>query len=338
MAKNILGRCFLLVIMAAVCLLQGCSSKGFKVTAEIKGLGNQNVRVVYKGADGGIVDSWIMAQNNALVVTGDCSSPTLLMVYNGMNVPILRLVVSGGDKLEVKGSITEQYQLQVKGSQVMEQLNDFILKHKAEYSMSNSPKLNAAIEEYVKANPKSVVSTLLVMLDYASADNDKVEKLLSSIDDSAKPKTIMDSYNMIAMRTKAGATSITSLNLLEMESDDFEVAKLTGLSRRSVLFFWDKDMETSKRDAAFEELKMLDSSQVNIMDVNIDSDSVQWRNIVGKTSTTWKHYWAPGSMMNSQLLRLQITTTPTIIVTDSVGKVKYRGTDPIKARQTAESQ
>lgn len=337
MAKNILGRCFLLVMMAAVCLLQGCSSKGFKVTAEIKGLGNQNVRVVYKGADGGIVDSWIMAQNNALEITGDCSSPTLLIVYNGMNVPIMRLVVSGGDKLEVKGSVTEQYQLQVKGSEVMEQLNDFILKHKTEYSMPSSPKLNAAIEEYVKANPKSLVSTLLVMLDYAPSDDNKVAQLLNSIDESAKPKAIMDSYNLIAMRAKAGASSITSFNLLEMKSDDFEVATLTGTGRRNVLLFWDKDMEAIKRDAAFEELRMLDSTLVNIMDINIDSDSVQWRNIVGKTSTTWKHYWAPGSMMNSQLMRLQINSTPTVIVTDSLGKVQYRGTDPIKARQTAES-
>jgi hypothetical protein len=203
--------------------------------------------------------------------------------------------------------------------------------------MPSSPKLNAAIEEYVKANPKSLVSTLLVMLDYAPSDDNKVAQLLSSIDDSAKPKTIIDSYNLIAMRAKAGASSITSFNLLEMKSDDFEVATLTGTGRRNVLLFWDKDMEAIKRDAAFEELRMLDSTLVNIMDINIDSDSVQWRNIVGKTSTTWKHYWAPGSMMNSQLMRLQINSTPTVIVTDSVGKVQYRGADPIKARQIAES-
>ena len=336
MAKNILGRCFLLVMMVAVCLLQGCSSKGFKVTAEIKGLGNQNVRVVYKGADGGIVDSWIMAQNNALEITGDCSSPTLLIVYNGMNVPIMRLVVSGGDKLEVKGSVTEQYQLQVKGSEVMEQLNDFILKHKTEYSMPSSPKLNAAIEEYVKANPKSLVSTLLVMLDYAPSDDNKVAQLLSSIDESAKPKTIIDSYNLIAMRAKAGASSITSFNLLEMKSDDFEVARFTG-SKPSVLCFWDKSMTPEKRLAAMEELKMLDSTSVNIVDINIDADSAQWRSAVAATGSHWKHYWVPGSMMNSQLMRLHISSTPTIIVADSLGHQQYRGSDPVKARQTVES-
>ena len=41
-------------------------------------------------------------------------------------------------------------------------------------------------------------------------------------------------------------------------------------------------------------------------------------------------------MMNSEVIRLQITSTPTIIVTDSLGKQQYRGNDAIEARLAVE--
>ena len=125
--------------------------------------------------------------------------------------------------------------------------------------------------------------------------------------------------------------------MIEMTSDDFKVARFTG-SKPSVVFFWDKDLDNREHESVIAELKMLDTTRVNIVDINIDSDSAGWRNIVRRDSTQWKHYWVPGSMMNSQLTKLQIMTLPTIIVTDSLGKAIYRGNDAIKARQTVENK
>ncbi len=336
MARKIFGKWSLMVLMVVCCLMSSCSSNEFRVRVELKGLGNQNVRVVYRNAEGGITDAWLTAQKDALEIIGTCTDPSLLMVYNSMSLPLVRLVVSGGDKLEVKGRVTEQNSLEIKGSEVNEQWNDFVVKHKSDYGSQNAVRLNTAIEQFVKDNPKSLVSTLLVLIDYAPADDSKVAQLLKSIDESAKPQNLMDSYDGIAMRTKKGVATITSLNLLEMTTDDFESAKILG-DKPSVIYFWDKDMENEKRSAAFEEFKMLDTARVNIIDINIDSDSAQWRSNVAASGSTWKHYWAPGSIMNSDLLKLQISTTPTIIVTDSLGKQLYRGDSPVNARQTVES-
>lgn len=336
MTKKILGKVAIVLMLAMACCLHACTSNDFKVNVELNGLGTQNVRVVYRGADGGIVDSWVTAQNDALLIEGKCAGPTLLMVYNSMSVPMFRLVVDADDELEVKGNITDPNQLEIKGSDVMKQWNDFVFKHKNEYDMSNIPALNAAIEKYVKDNPRSVVSTLLALIDYAPADDNKVAQLLKSIDNSAKPESLMESYDLITQRTKSAVTTLTSLNMLEMESDDFKAAQFTGI-KPSIIFFWDKDMDNNKRRSAFEELKMLDTTRVNIVDINIDSDSTRWRSMVTEAQAVGKHYWVPGSMMNRELLKLQITSTPTIIVTDSLGHQKYRGDDPVKARQTVES-
>lgn len=330
--KRVLTHCMLLL---TVVMLGSCTSDKFEAKIALKGLGNQNVHVVYCGADGGVVDTWMMAQSDRLEIAGSCASPSLLVLYNGMNVPIMRLVVSGGDKVKVSGDLINLYDAKVEGSDALEKWYLFMSKHKTAYQMMNYQMLNPEIEKYVKANPKGLESTLMLLFDYFPNDVAKVDKLLESIDESAKPESLLESYEMIKGRQAKPSTQIGTLNLLEMSSDDFEMASFVG-SKPSVLFFWDKDVEKLERSAVIDELKMLDSTRVHIVDVNIDGDSVLWHSLVAADGTSWKHYWVPGSMMNSEVIRLQITSTPTIIVTDSLGKQQYRGNDAIEARLAVE--
>lgn len=332
---------FLLVMACmalVVAVMCGCKkeNKPFKVKVELQGLGAQQVRVVYSGADGGIVDSWVKCENNVFEIEDKCSNPSLLMVYNQMNVPIVKLVVAGGDALEVKGKILEPYELDVKGSEMAEQYNAFMVKHKTEYKSANNQALNTAIENYVKDNPKSIVSTVLVMLDYSPEDDTKIDKLLAMIDDSAKPEPLMESYNLLKARAKKPATKITSLNIFEQSSGDFQVANIKG-DKPSIIVFWDRDLGMNDRKKIFDELKMIEPSQAQVMDISLDIDSTGWHYATHRDAITWKHYWVPGSMMNGEIVNLQVNTTPTIIVTDSLGNQQYRGNDPIKARQTVES-
>lgn len=323
------------MLLAVALLLGSCSNNGFKVTLHFNGLGEQNVRAVYCGTQG-LSDNWVKAEKDVAQIEGSCNGPTLMVIYNSMNLPIVKLVVDGGDNIKIEGSFTETNQLKISGSKIMEEWNDFEKKHKNEYGMANFQALNTAIENYVKQNPKSIVSTLLVLVDYVPSSSEKVDALLDSIDDDAKPESLMNSYNLISARNKKGIDNLTSINMIEMTSDDFKVASFVG-SKPSVVFFWDKDMENNEHSNVIAELKMLDTTRVNIVDINLDSDSTGWRNIVKRDSTQWKHYWVPGSMMNSQITKLQVLTLPTIIVTDSLGKSLYRGNDPIKARQTVEN-
>lgn len=325
----------LALVVAVMC---GCKkeNKPFKVKAELQGLGSQQVKVVYSGADGGIVDYWARCENNSFEIEGTCSNPSLLMVYNKMNVPIIKLVVAGGDKLEVKGKILEPYDLRVEGSEMAKQYNDFLVKHKTEYKSANTQALNTAIENFVKDNPKSIVSTVLVMLDYSPGDDTAIDKLLEKIDDSAKPESLIDSYNLLKARAKKPATKLTSLNIFEQSTGDFQMAHIKG-DKPSVIVFWDRELGSNKRKEIFDEMKMLDLSQVQVMDISLDIDSTGWYFATHQDGTTWKHYWVPGSMMNGEIVNLQVNTTPTIIVTDSLGNQQYRGDNPIKARQTVEN-
>ena len=208
MIRNLKGHVLVMVCLAmVVTLMCGCKkeNKPFKMKVELQGLGSQQVKVVYSDADGSIIDYWTKCENHAFEIAGTCSDPSLLMVYNKMDVPILKLVVAGGDELEIKGKVIEPYNLKVKGSEAAERYNDFVVKHKMEYKSAISQELNTAIENYVKDNPKSIVSTSLVMLDYNPDDNTKIDKLLNTIDDSAKPESLINSYNQLKARTKKPA-------------------------------------------------------------------------------------------------------------------------------------
>ena len=272
---------------------------------------------------------------NTFVIDGTCSNPSLLIVYNVMNVPVIKLIVPGGDKLEVKGKVLEQYELEVKGSEAAELYNAFMVKHKMEYKSGNNQPLNTAIESFVKDNPKSVVSTVLVLLDYSPSDDTAIDKLLDKIDDSAKPESLMASYNMLKARSKKPATKITSLNIFEQSSGDFQMAKIKG-DKPSLIFFWDRDLGLNDRNKIIEEMKMIERSQAQVMDISLDIDSTGWYYATHQNSTSWKHYWAPSSMMNGEIVSLQVDKVPTIIVTDSLGNQVYRGNDAIIARQTVE--
>lgn len=333
--SRILVMASLALVIAVMC---GCKKENrpFKVKIALQGLGSQQVKVVYSGADGGIVDYWAKCENNAFEIEGTCSNPSLLMVYNKMNVPIIKLIVAGGDKLEVNGKILEPYNLKVEGSEMAKQYNDFLVRHKMEYQSANSQALNTAIENYVKDNPKSIVSTALVMLDYSPSDDTAIDKLLDKIDDSAKPESLMASYNLLKARSKKPITKITSLNIFEQSSGDFQMAKIKG-DKPSLIFFWDRDLGLSDRNKIIEEMKMIEPSQAQLMDISLDIDSTGWYYATHQNNTSWKHYWVPSSMMNGEIVGLQVDKIPTIIVTDSLGNQQYRGDDPIKARQTIEN-
>ncbi|MBR5087643.1 MAG: hypothetical protein IKX31_11640 [Muribaculaceae bacterium] len=333
MRHNILLYSIVLFIVGTLC---SCSNNKFQADIELKGLGNQRVRIVYCGADGNIVDTWQLAEKDHLLIKGSCASPSMMYIYNSMSVSIMRLVVSGGDKIKVTGKLINSYDLKVEGSDILVKWNNFIVQHKAAYQVKNPQMLNPEIEKFVKSNPRSVVSTLLVLFDYSPSDDTKIDKLLEMIDDVAKPNSLLESYNAMKSRIIKPSTEIGTLNLFELISQDFESTSFKG-GKPSVLFFWDKLMENNERKTVIEELKMLDQEKVKIVDINIDADSTSWNSTVSGDSTSWKHYWVPGSMMNSEVIRLQIVSTPTIIVTDSLGKQLYRGNDGTKARQIIES-
>lgn len=338
MIKRTAYFCLIAISLLLTATLDSCkkSTKSFKVNIELTGLKNQRVRVVFTNENNGTVDTWVQCQNDKFSVEGSCSDPTLFIVYNSANVPIMKLLINNGDEINVTGKVLENYDLKVKGSKLAEEYNSFIVKHKTEYKSSNNLTLNTAIEKYVKDNPKSLVSTVLVLFDYSPNDVSQVDKLLKSIDASARPESLMETYNMLKSRDKKPVTSLRRLKMIEQRSGDIVTTNLIG-HKPSIVIFWDRDLALNLRNQMVDEVMMVDTAKVQIIDVSLDVDSTGWAYATRQDAALWKHYWAPGSIMNSDIMQLRVTSIPTIIVTDSLGNQQYRGDDIVKARQTIEN-
>lgn len=323
-------------IITLICLgLMACScSNGFKVTGQLRNLGTQNVKVVY-ATENGVVESWIVAQDDKFVAEGKVDGLSIVAIYNTEQSLIARLAVNNGDDITVTGDALEPFSVQVHGSEINEQWYDFIHKNKNVYLANNSDMLTTLVESYVRKHPESVVSTLLVMADYPEISNrEKTEKLLASIDHEAKPASITQAYeSLLKMRTKPLGRTRT-LFLINSEGDIESLS--TNKASYSIYFFWENDLLL--RADIIKQLRQCaakNGSRLQIADIALDGDSTGWHGRTKNDSVSWKHFWAPSGPVNSTLVHLAIERTPLFIVSDSIGVQHYRGISVQQACETA---
>ncbi len=323
----------LYMAVAVVALVMGsCDSSTFKISADIKGMGNQNLHVVFLG-DSGVSDAFIPTQDSKFKIKGSSSELTVVSILDSQNKPLFRLAARGGETLNVTGDINNPHHYKCSGSDVASEWLEFEEKNAQLYDLPDPSKLDAAIEKYVKDNPSSVVSTLLVVVDYSQAVSEKGAKLLASIDADARPESLVASLEQAHELMGKPDKQLQTMTLLS-SNGEFEPF-VPGKARAMIIYWWNTMDE--KRTADIESIKALElqhSGQLAVADVNLSPDTVGWQATLANDATAWPHYWAPGSVLDPSVEQLRITVLPMAIVTDSLGRQLYRGQD-LKAAAAA---
>lgn len=323
-----------ILLLLSVVILGGSCSRGFKITGALRNLGTQNVRVVY-ATENGVSDSWIVTQDDHFEAKGQVDGLTVVAIYNTEQSLIARLAVNNGDNISISGDALEPVSIQVSGSEINEQWYDFIHKNKGVYTADNADMLTTLIETYVKKHPQSVVSTLLLMVDYPDVSNrEKTERLLATIDHEAKPASIISAYDaLLKMRIK----SLGRTRTMFLFDTDGNICPLnTNSASYSIYFFWESDLLL--RNNIIKQLRQCaktNGKRLQIADISLDGDSLGWRARIVNDSASWKQFWAPSGPVNSTLIHLAIDRTPLFIVSDSIGVQHYRGISVQKACETA---
>ena len=313
-----------LLLLLATAVLASCDGSKFNVTADIKSLGNQNVRIIYLG-DEGVSDQFVVAKDGKFSFEGHSSSLTVVSILEGQNETMCRFVVSGGDKIELTGDFMMPHHYQCKGNDISEQWMKFEREHSVQYESIDCTVLDDAIEDYVKKNPKSVVSTLLMAFDYSDAMTDKAKKLIASIDREAMQSGLMASIQNMQEYNNIKEVRLYTMMLCNLDGD-FE--SVNAMSNQQTLFYWWLNNNESRRTAVREMKRILkDHQNLRVIDINMSADTVGWRVTMRNDSTQWKHYWTPGGVMDAALNNLKIRRLPTYILTDSIGRQLYRGID-----------
>lgn len=320
-------------LVAMVALTSACDNSTIKIKADIAGMGNQNVHIVFLG-DSGVVDAFIPVNDGKFKIKGNSHDLTVVGVLDSQNKPLFRIAVSGGETVEVTGDINSPHHYRCKGSKEGQEWMEFESKHAELYDLADHSQLDRAIEKYVKENPKSKVSTLLLVADYSDAE--AAQKLLDKIDAEARPESLVTSIDRMYAVHNKDADKLHSMMLCAL-GGDFEPL-VPAASGATLLYLWG-DYSASRRTdiSSIKGLKAKFGDRLMVADISLAPDTMGWRPTIKADTTQWKHYWAPGSILDPAVESLRLRRLPVCIAADSTGRQIYRGND-LKALSTALSK
>lgn len=308
------------VIAAAVCT--ACGNSAFSIEGKLTDAGTQNLRIVYQAGDS-IVSQWVPAVNGEFKVDGKASDLSVVYLYSAQMQLIAHLAVEGSDHIKIEGSIADRYNLKVTGSDINEQWNDFIRAHAADFKAMRNDRTDKAIADYIDKNPKNVVSTLLLTCDYSDISSPNAQALLKKIDKAAKPEQLLSLYSQFLNSGDLTSKKVASLKL--RNDQDSLVIVRTYDHPATILFFWRN--EDSDRQTTVNSLKTLcRGSRLQMVDICLDSDTLDWRRTIDGDSVKWGHYKAIGGVVDKTIVDLNVKGSPYFIVADSTGTQIYRGT------------
>lgn len=307
-------------------LSSSCSGGSIKIDGKITGLGTHNIHVLYLG-DYGVVDDVLESHESEFEWRCVSSELTVITITDSRGSVLARFAARNGDKISIRGDLGRLDDVRITGNEATEQWQKFRREHARMYRSAPSPALDRAIDNWVKEHPKEACSTLLLLFDRSALQNDKNGVwLLKDLAAEARPERLIASASWIEeYYSRQGSKTIHTLNLCGTDGD-FHPLELRH--RRSMLYFWTKNHE-DRSDIILAIHNMLNQSSDDdalVADILVDADSTHWSATCRADGATWKHYWVPGGVTDVALRELRIPTVPYFIVSDSLGRITYRGT------------
>lgn len=321
--SKILSHSPLMIVLLLVAMLSSCSSNEFKIDGNIANLNDGVVRIVFHG-DSSIVDELIdLDEKGRFSFKGVSAQPVVVNLLDSRGNPLTAVVAANGDHIKVKGDADKASGIKVRGNRLNEDWQLFRNEHAAFYSDPNPSRLDAAIAKYVKEHPADMLSTVLLMVDYSDYSNrEAVDKMLQSIDEKARPKSLLEAYeSRPAKRRTEALPRLMTLNLVK-HGGDFEHITLTN--QVTLLHLWANPFQN--RVTTVNKMKGL-SPAIHVVDVLTESDTLRWQQAISADPASWKHYWAPGGPLEPGIQLLGISMAPWFAVIDSTGLVTYSGPD-----------
>ena len=319
------------LLLAAVALLAtamaACSGGKFKIKGDFKNAGGQNLHIAYY-TPSGVADSWVTLKDGKFEFQGSSDELTLAAIYDTDSRMVACVAVKNGNTVTLSGDLTDTYHIAATGTDENERWSEFISKHARQLTAGDYKAVNTDIEKYVKANPDDVTSTLLVVVNYNSADDPaKAQRLLSSIKPEARPQSLVGSFDALTLAVGKGSKQLAAMLLMNANANAYSQLRFSDASY-TLLCIWGGESETD-HSTCMSQLKALaaisgSGKRLQIADVSLEPDSSFWRSEVVRDSASWQHYWAPEGPVNSDLKQLCLTSTPLFVLADSSGRVIAR--------------
>ena len=333
----------LLFLLLSTCLLSGCVKNQFTIDFRLDSATDMPVRVLYYASDpekGWIIETVADIKQGKAEVEGSTRFPTLVFLFAPVSSqPRAIFFASRGDDISISGDGNDPAAWKIKGNDITDALNTWRLDNLSAITATDPKAINKAVADYVRKNPDSKLSFLLLYLYYSRRDDEqgflRLRALLTpeamADEDLARALSMADMPDAL-LSTPAPLSAIIARDS-GGDIDTLDPSK----AGRSLLIFRDLS-DLFSLTPAHDSLKSIardNAGSAILADICLDPDSAAWQRSLRSDSLPGvRRTWLPHGLNDSTAMALGVRRLPFYIITDSRGKQIYRGDNLKEAVKT----
>lgn len=300
-------------------------------------IGTQNVTLVYHSGGTYRVET-VSAIDGKFTVLGSLEQPAFVEIYVGSGSLLGELIVEGGDNLEARLSAMNPENIAVKGNDDAEELAEFLKENRSLIQKNDFDALNRKIEDYIRKNPEDFLSAVLLVHYYTvNGYEQKVAELLQLLPSQWREGGFSLGFEQMLSNNLASDTlSLHSIRAFSAADTAF-VFTPSSAPYSFLMLSDDKSRGEDSIKAVVSVLRGGSSPErLRIVDFGCDRDTMLWktalRNLPDDYPSGVERLWLTAGSASGDLAGVAVTDIPFFILTDSTGRLLYRGASATAAR------
>lgn len=326
---------WLLMVVVAVMMASCGGSPEFRIDAASDDIGTQNVTFRYLDSDGAYRSETVTAVDGKFSYLGHIGGSTYVEVLDANGKLLGEFIADRGDNIKARFSVQNPENISIRGNKDSELLMEFMDKNRGSVIKGDTEGLNAAIDAFIRQNPKQFASTALLMQYFTVAGHEEQAlELLQTIGEKYRPSSrVLGFEQMLNQSLSATEASIDSLQVFSRR-DTAEVFTVRGAKLNLLIV---SDNETRAADSVVRLISTSTSPGLRIVDLGCDRDTLLWgvslRGLPDDYPSEVVHYWLPAGYATAELAATAPSSVPFFIVADSLGHVLHRTPSTASVRQ-----
>lgn len=336
--RHIKNSAISLLALLLLLLAGGCVKNEFKIEFSFPQSSTPTFQLLYYASDskqGWLVETAVQVRDGKAALLGKTRNPSLVWVMgiDSETFPELLIYAERGDniKVDATGAPTEPLKWRVSGNKINDALTQWRLDAAKALASGSPREVNKAVADYVKKNPDSPVSTIILSA-YFDRHEDASQfhalwKMLKDDATDAKWVELVGSADTIeSMGDEQKAPKQVVLSTLATGCDTVRFSGVPVL-----MAFTGPDR--AGNDAVKRELRSLlrdfpDSTKRVVCHISFDPDSssMVYTSRIDSLSGAVQA-WMPLGLSDSQAVAMGVRGVPYLIVSDRKGNFIYSGRD-----------
>ena len=315
-------------ILVAILLVSCGDATTFTIDGKINDGGTQNMRAIYY-ADGAVNVLVVPVKDGVFEFEANATEPTMVELFSSNKVLLGRAYVYPGDDIECVLYKSAPYKAEISGNEISERWSKFLSDNREVLESNNTEKINALVEGYINNNKNDLLSTLLLLTEYVTPNNEPMAaKLLAAILPEARPQSLIESYEALLDRS-TNVKANEKFGMISFYSSTDSLKSILAHSSSYIVVAF-TNIDTRNEGGIADSLRALrgryHDKRLQIADISLDTDTTVWKKSIENDSATWQLGWVVGGVSSHSIDRFGINRLPYYIVADSTGRQLYRGT------------